>query len=101
MLKYFKQLFLCKPYAILYLLKDRVANLTPLNDVFKNIIKKIFLGGGEGVGVVLFIPRTVLKHKIQLLPNKVCAILQLIKEKVANPHPECDLIQNYLTNHND
>ena len=42
--------------------------------------------------VLLFIPITILKHKIQLLPSK---------EKVANPHRECDLIQNYLTNHNE
>ena len=31
--------------------------------------------GGEEVGVSLFIPRTVSKYKIQLLPCKVCATL--------------------------
>ena len=44
-------------------------------------------GGGEGVGVILFVPRTVSKDNIQLLPCKVCAILYLSKERVANPHP--------------
>ena len=62
-LRYLKQLLLSKPCAILYLFKDRVANPTPLNKFFKNIIeiKKIlkifleiflFLGGGEGVEVI-------------------------------------------------
>ena len=77
-----------------------VANPTPLNTFFKNIIqlKKffwktfLFLGGGKGVGVILFIPRTVSKHKIQLLPSKVCAIWYLFKERVANPHP----LKNFL-----
>ena len=45
------------------------------------------VSGGEVVGVILFIPRTVSKHKRQLLPCKVCAILYLSKERVANPHP--------------
>ena len=77
---YLKQLLLRKPCAILYLLNDRVANPTPLNKFFKKIIKikKIFLGSGEGIGVILFIPRTV---------SKVCAILYLLKEGVVNPHP--------------
>ena len=45
-------------------------------------------GGGEvGVVVILFIPRTVSKHKIQPLPCKVCAILYLSKDRVAHPHP--------------
>ena len=48
---------------------------------------EIFFGGGEGVKVVLFIPRRVSKHKVQLLPSKVCAIFHLLKEGVANPHP--------------
>ena len=39
------------------------------------------------VGVILFIPRTVSKHKVQLLPSKVCAILHLLNKEVANPHP--------------
>ena len=47
----------------------------------------LVLGGG-GVGVILFIPRTVSKHKIQLLPSKVCAILYLLNEWVANPPPQ-------------
>ena len=34
-----KQLLPSKPLAILYLLKERVANPTPLNKFFKNIIK--------------------------------------------------------------
>ena len=55
----------------------------------------------ERVGVILFIPRTVSKHKIQLLPCKVFAILFLSKDRVANLIPECGLIQNYLTNHNE
>ena len=38
-LRYLKQLLLSKPCAILYLLKNRVANSTPLNKFFKNIIK--------------------------------------------------------------
>ena len=44
MLRYLKQLLLSEPCAILYLLKDRVANPTPLNKFFKNIrkYKKIF-----------------------------------------------------------
>ena len=48
---------------------------------------QFFLGGGEGIGVILFIPRTVSKHKVQLLPSKVCTILHLLKEEVAYPHP--------------
>ena len=51
-------------------------------------------GGGKEVGVIFFIPRTVLKHKIQLFPNKLCAILYLSKYTVAHPHPIIDLIQN-------
>ena len=35
-----------------------------------------------GVGVILFIPRTVAKHKLQLLPKKLCAILHLLKDRV-------------------
>ena len=45
-------------------------------------IKKIFgnfLGGGEGIRVILFIPRTVSKYKVQLLPSKVCDFLYLLK----------------------
>ena len=87
LLKYLKRLLLCKPYAILYLLKDRVANRTPLNKFLKNFLEIFeFSGGKEGVGVILFIPKTVSKHKVQLLPSKVCAILYLSKERVANPH---------------
>ena len=56
----------------------------------------LFLGGGKGVGIILFIPRTVSKHKIQLLPSKVCAILYLLKEKVANPHPLNKFPQNKI-----
>ena len=77
-LRYLKQLLLSKPCAISYLLKDREANLTPLNKFFKNIIKKnffLFLGNVEGVRVILIVPRTVTKHTVQLLPFKVCAIL--------------------------
>ena len=58
-------------------------------------------GVGEGVVVIFLIPKTVSKHKIQLLPCKFCAFLYLSKERVANPPPERDLIQNYLTNHNE
>ena len=48
-LRYLNQLLLNKPCAILYLLKDRVANPTPLNKFFKNIkTKKFFLGWGGG-----------------------------------------------------
>ena len=39
----------------------------------KNKFSEIFIF--FGVEVILFILRTVTKHKIQLLPNKVCAIL--------------------------
>ena len=74
-LRYLKQLLLSKPCPILYLFKDRVANPTPLN--------KFYFEGGW---INLFIPRTVSKHKIQLLPSKVCAFLHLLKG-VANPHP--------------
>ena len=35
--------------------------------------------------VVIFIPITVLKHKIQLLPSKVYTILFLSKDKRADP----------------
>ena len=35
----------------------------------------LFLGGGEEIGVILFIPRAVSKYEVQLLPSKVCAIL--------------------------
>ena len=55
-----------------------------------------FLGGGKGVGVILFIPRTVSKHKIQLLPSKVCAIWYLFKERVAKPHPLKKFSQNII-----
>ena len=34
-----------------------------------------------------FIPRTVSKHRTQLLPCKLCTILYLSKDMVANPHP--------------
>ena len=82
----------------------------PLKKFPQNIIKikksfwKFFnfwgmVGNGVGVRVILFIPRTVSKHKIQLLPSKVCPFLYLLKERVANPHPQCDLTQNFLTNH--
>ena len=57
---------------------------------------KNFLGGGEGVGVILFIPRTVSKHKVQFLPSKVCAILHLLKEEVANPTPLNKFSQNII-----
>ena len=56
----------------------------------------LFLGGGKGVGVFLFIPRTVSKHKIQLLPSKVCAILYILKERVANPNPLKFFSQNIM-----
>ena len=64
-LRYLKQLLPSKPCAILYLLKGKVANPTTLNKFLKNIIKikknfdKFFLGVGEGVGVIIFIPRIV------------------------------------------
>ena len=48
---------------------------------------KIFFGVEVRVGVILFTPRTVSKHKIQLLPSKVCAILYLSNDRVADPHP--------------
>ena len=76
---------------------ERKKLVTRLPNFSQNIIKlKKNLGifhfgggmrGGEVVGVILFIPRTVSKHKRQLLPCKVCAILYLSKERVANPHP--------------
>ena len=91
------QLFPSEVCSILYLLKEKVANPHPLKKCSQNKIKfkknfgkfLIFGGGGgrEGVGVILFIPRTVSKYKRQLLPCKVCAISYLSKEKVANPHP--------------
>ena len=55
-----------------------------------------FLGGGKGVGVILFIPRTVSKHKIQLLPSKVCAIWYLFKKRVVKPHPLKNFSQNII-----
>ena len=39
LLRDLKQILPRKPCAILYLLKDRVANLTPLKNFFKNFIK--------------------------------------------------------------
>ena len=54
------------------------------------------LGGGEGIGVILFIPRTVSKYKIQLLPSEVCAILYILKEGVVNPHPLNKFSQNII-----
>ena len=53
-------------------------------------------GGGEGVWVILFIPRTVSKHKVQLLPSKVCAILHLLKKGVANPPPPNKFSQSII-----
>ena len=88
------QLFPSEVCSILYLLKEKVANPHPLKKCSQNKIKFkknfekfLIFGGGGGVGVILLIPRTVLKHKIQLLPCKVCAISYLSKERVANPHP--------------
>ena len=100
-LKHKIQLFPSEVCSILYLLEKKVANPHPLKKCSQNKIKfkknfgKFLIfgvgggggGGREGVGVILFIPRTVLKHKIQLLPCKVCAISYLSKERVANPHP--------------
>ena len=56
----------------------------------------LILGGGKGAEVILFIPRTVSKHKIQLFPSEVCSILYLLKEKVANPHPLKKCSQNKI-----
>ena len=74
--------------------KERVASPHPLNDFSQNIIKIkksfwkfLIFGGWEVVGVIFFIPRTVSKQKIQLLPGKVCAFLYLSIDRVANPHP--------------
>ena len=97
-LKHKIQILPNKVCAFLYLLNKRVANLHPIKKNFQNIIKLkknfgnflIFWGGdgdGEGVGVIFFIPKTVSKHKIQLLPSKVCAFLYQSKERIANPHP--------------
>ena len=69
LLRGLKQILLSKPCAILYLFKDGEANPTPLNNF-----------------LILFVPKTVSKHKIQLVPSKVRAILYLLKERVANPH---------------
>ena len=66
--------------------------------LLKNIVtnkKKVFGSfkifgegrGWEGVGVILFNPITVSKHKIQLLTNKPCAILYLLKDRVTNLTP--------------
>ena len=55
-----------------------------------------YFRGGKGAGVILFIPRTVSKHKIQLFPSEVCSILYLLKEKVANPHPLKKCSQNKI-----
>ena len=46
--------------------------------------------------VFFFIPRTLSKHKIQLLPSKVCAFLYLSKDRVANPHPKMRLNSKLL-----
>ena len=59
-------------------------------------MENFFLGGGKGAGVILFIPRTVSKHKIQLFPSEVCSILYLLKEKVANPHSLKKCSQNKI-----
>ena len=48
------------------------------------------------MGVILFIPRTVSKYKIQLLPSEVCAILYILKEVVVNPHPLNKFSQNII-----
>ena len=58
-------------------------------------------GGGEGVGVTLFIPRTVSKHKIQLTPAKFALFRTYQKKGLLAPTPECDLTQNYLTNQHE
>ena len=47
----------------------------------------LFLGVGIGVGLILFIPRTVLKQNIQFLLREICAIFYLLKDTVAKPHP--------------
>ena len=46
--------------------------------------------------VIFFIPRTVSKHKIQLLPSKVCAFLYVLKKRVVNPHPLKNFSQNII-----
>ena len=56
----------------------------------------LFLGGEEGVGVTLFIPIIVSKHKVQLLPSKVCAILHLLKVGVVNPHSFKEIFSNII-----
>ena len=48
------------------------------------------------VGVIFLILKTVSKYEIQLLPSKVCAILYLFKERVANPHPLNKFPQNKI-----
>ena len=92
------QLLPSKVCAIFYLLKDKVATPNSLKKFSQNIIK-IFLKNGNffyfwrmGRGwVIVFIPRTVSKHKIQLLPIQVCAILYLSKDRVAIPHTRMSL----------
>ena len=49
-----------------------------------------------GVGVLLFIPRTVSKHKIQLLSSKLRAILYLSKYRIANPRPLKNFFKNII-----
>ena len=53
--------------------------------------------GGGGWGGCNFIhSKNSFKYKIQLLPSKVCAILYLFKERVANPHPLNKFPQNKI-----
>ena len=72
--------------AIIFVKKKRVTRLPNFPDR-RIIIGNFFIfRGWRGVRVILFVPRTVSKHKIQLLPYKVCAILYQSKDRVANPH---------------
>ena len=61
----------------------------------KNTQVQIFIKIGQA-WVILFTSRTVSKHKVQLLTSKVCAILYLLKEEVANPHPLKKMSQNII-----
>ena len=88
-------IFVKKIYVNKIAEKKRVTRLPNFPDR-RIIIGNFFIfRGWGGAGVILFIPRTVLKHKVQLLPTKVCAILYLLKDKVANPHPLKKIFSKY------
>ena len=66
----------------------------------KYIVKKSleffnFLKVGVGEGVILFIPRTVSKHKRQLLPQQSMCYFAPIKRGGSQPHPLKSIFSKY------